>query len=472
MAKTVDTSKLFQRASEAVEKGNYDYAIALFFDILNLNPDDVKTRMSLRSAQKSKFENEGHSKGLPVLAALAGWPHLVVALLASVFKKYGAAIANYERYLARYPLSPHVLRAQASAFRNSGREELAIVTLEFLRQNWPKDVHALRELAHIYERRNDIARATQRYQAIAQLRPGDAEAGKKIHDLAATESIQESWDTSDTFQEKLRDREKTAKLEQGQKLVRSGDDATDAVARVRLDIEESPDKPLLWAELGDLQRRKGDYAAAIEAYNKALELDPMNQLYHQKLMDAQLQEFDARIEEAKTAAAAAPADAALQKACADLENERRDFWLSELRRRVDERPTDTTLRFDLAELYFELGKINEATAEFQRVVRDPKFRIRSTAMLGKCFAAKGLDELAIGQFSRALQESTLMEEFGKDIAYSLGVLYEKVGNFAAAEDTYRKLFETEIGYRDISEKMERVYKSRRDKNLAKPEGPG
>jgi tetratricopeptide (TPR) repeat protein len=470
MARTVDTSKLFQRASEAVEKGNYDYAVALFFDILNLNPDDVKTRMSLRSAQKSKFDNEKHGKGLPILAGLLGWPLLVVALLASVFKKYDAAIANYEKYLVRYPLSPHVLRAEASAFQNSGREELAIVTLEFLRQNWPTDVHALRELAHIYERRNDIARATQRYQAISQLRPEDAEAGKKIHDLAAKESIQESWDSSDTFQEKLRDREKTAKLEQGQKLVRSGDDATDAVARVKRDIEQSPDRSILWAELGDLQRRRGDYAESIEAYNKALELDPMNQLYRQKLMDARVQEFDARIEEAKKAAAAAPGDAALQKALADLEKQRQDFWLAELRRRVDERPTETTLRFDLAELYFELGKINEATAEFQRVVRDPKYKIKSTAMLGKCFAAKGLDDLAIGQFSRALQESSLMEEFGKDIAYNLGVLYEKVGNFAAAEETYRKLFETEIGYRDISEKMERVYKLRRDKNLAKPEG--
>ncbi|MCD6405481.1 MAG: tetratricopeptide repeat protein [Planctomycetes bacterium] len=463
MPRIIDNSRLFQRASEAVDKGNYDYAIELFLQIVASDPDDIKTRMSLRQVEKTKFEKSGAGKGQAVAAAFAGLGNLVAAGIAVLFRNRDAAIMQYEKYLVRYPASPFVLGLLASSLSNSGREDSAIIVLEFLRQNKPDHVKTLRKLARIYAARNDITRAVQRYEMILQYRPRDIEASKQIHNLAATESIQEGWDKNETFQEKIRDREGAARLEQAQHIVRTADQAADAVERVRKDLEEKPDSPVLWAELGDFQRRRGDYTASVKAYQKAIDLDPKNQLYVQKLMDIRLMEFDARIEEATKAADQAPDNQALKDKAAAIKAQREEFWLSELKRRVQERPTDTDLRYDMGLLYFKIGKTNEATAEFQRVVRDPKHRVNATAMLGKCFAAKDLDELAIGQFEKALAESTLIEERGKDIAYNLGVLYEKVGNLAGAEDAYKRLFEVDIGFRDIAEKMEHVYKLRRQK---------
>jgi len=464
MAKFVDTSRLFQRAGEAVEKGNYDYAIALYFDILRLTPDDVKARIALRTTEKAKFDHAGHGPGTAIAAALLGWPNLVFAGLASAFKKYDAAINLYEAYLKRNPFATYALWRLGNQFEYAGRDELAIVTYEFLRQIKPTHIKALRQLARIFVKRKDTTRAQQRYQMILQYLPHDVEASKQVHDLAATESIKEGWETTDTFQDKIRDKEKSARLEQKGQIIRNAEQALDAVERVKAEIAESPEKPVLWAELGDLQRRKGDLAASKEAYHKAIELDPKNQLYLQKLMDAQLAEHDQRIEAARAAAQAKPGDKTLQDKLAQAESEKETFWLAELKRRAEERPTDTSLRFELGQLYLRMGRINEATGEFQRVVRDAKYRLQATTFLGKCFAAKGLDELAIGQFEKALEESNLHEDAGKDIAYNLGILYEKVGNLGAAEDTYKKIFETDIGYLDIADRMERVYKVRREKN--------
>jgi tetratricopeptide (TPR) repeat protein len=391
-------------------------------------------------------------------------PNLLGAWIASAFRKHAAAIDQYEKCIARAPLFAPFLWGQAKAFEQLGKEDLAIVTLEFLRQNRPDHVASLRELAHIYEKRRDIPRAMQRYRLILQTKPHDLEANKQLHDLAATESIQENWDKDDTFHEKIRDKEKAVRLEQGQRIVRTVNEATDAVARLKAEIDEDPEKSTLWTELGDLERKKGDLDAAIAAYNKARELDPLNQLYLQKLMDAQLQQYEARVSLAREEANRAPGDKALQDKVTELDNQKKAFWLAELRRRVDERPTETSLRFSLGQLYFEIGRTNEAIAEFQRVVRDVKYRLQSTAMLGKCFAIKGLDELAVSQLEKALAEANLLEEMGKDIAYTLGGLYEKMGNFAAAEETYKKIFELDIGYLDIAEKMESIYRKRREKN--------
>jgi len=467
MVRVTDTSRVFQRASEAVDKGNYDYAVELLLEILKSDPQDLKARITLRQVTKAKSD-KGLAGGLK--GAIAGLPNLLAAWLASLFGRRESAIIQYEKYLTRNPMSTLALSFLASALARTGRDEAAIVVLEFLRQNKPGRVATLRKLAHMYEERQDIQRAMQRYQMILQHKPHDIEANKQLHDLAASESIHDGWDKGDTFREKIRDRETAERLEQAQHIVRTEKEAVDAVKRVKGDIDANPENPILWAELGDLQRRRDNYAEAIAAYEKALELDPLNQLYLQKLQDAKLSQFDMRIREAKAAAEAAPGDEALKQKVAEIEEEKQRFWLDELKRRVEERPTDTGLRFELGNAYFQQGKVNEATAAFQRVVRDPKYRVDATAMLGKCFALKGLDELAIEQLEKALEGSSLMEESGKDIAYNLGTLYEKVGNYAAAENAYKKIFEIDIGYRDIAEKMEAVYRKRREKkNPSNPE---
>jgi tetratricopeptide (TPR) repeat protein len=468
MAKVFDFSKSYQRASEAAEKQNYAYAIDLYLDILEKSPDDIKARMALRSVEKAKAEKKGRAA---VAAAIAGFPNLLAGWLKGALGKHDGAVRSFEKYLTRDGLSATALRGLARSLEKAGREDHSVVVYETIRQSYPQDLHTLRHLARTYVKRNDIQRAMQRYQLLLQQKPDDIEAAKQVHDLAASESIQEGWDKSDTFQDKMRDKEKASRLEQSQKIIRTSEQAADAVERVKIDLKEDPDRPMVWAELGDLQRRKGDRKGAAEAYEKALELDPKNQLYVQKLMDVQLDERRLGVEAAEAEAAGKPGDKVLADKAAGARKDLEQFRLKELRRRADERPTETALRFELGNAYFDLGMINEATAEFQRVVRDVKFRTAATAMLGKCFAAKGLDELAIGQFEKALADSNIMEENGKDIAYSLGLLYEKTGNLAAAEDTYKKIFETDIGYRDIADRMERVYKIRREQqnNASNPD---
>lgn len=458
MVRIIDNTKLFQRASEAIDKDNYDYAVELFQQILVSDPDDIKARITVRQTAKMRIEKKG---GGGFGASLAGIPALLTAWLLTLFRKRDKAIVQYEKFLSRSPFNPFVLGLLGSALRKTGRDESAILVLEFLRQNKPSHVRNLRRLAQMYVDREDISRAMQRYQMILKYRPADIAANKRLHDLSATESIQEGWDKGGDFQEKIRDKEAARRLEDAQHMVRTADQAASAIDRVTADLENSPDNPVLWAEMGDLHRRRDDFASAVEAYEKALTFDTQNQQYVQKLMDARLMEYEHVVKQASDAAEAAPDDAALKAKLAEAVRLKDEFWLEETQRRAEARPTDTGLRFELGSLYFKAGEVNKATAAFQRVVRDPKYRVAATAMLGRCFAAKGLDELAIEQFEQALKEASINEETGKDIAYHLGTLQERVGNFEQAENSFKKIFQIDIGYRDIAEKMESIYKKRR-----------
>ena len=62
------TDALYERATDAVERQNYDYAIELLFQIIQQNPRNVKARQTLWLAERRKFE-----KGASKMDALKGF---------------------------------------------------------------------------------------------------------------------------------------------------------------------------------------------------------------------------------------------------------------------------------------------------------------------------------------------------------------------------------------------------------------
>jgi len=115
------------------------------------------------------------------------------------------------------------------------------------------------------------------------------------------------------------------------------------------------------------------------------------------------------------------------------------------------------LRFALGEQFLKAGRLDDAISEFQKSVKDPRKRIDSLGLLGECFIQKGLYDLAARQLEKALEESPgLNSERGKQVVYNLGVLREKQGNIAAAKEEFLKVYEVDVSFRDVAEKVTRL----------------
>ena len=131
--------------------------------------------------------------------------------------------------------------------------------------------------------------------------------------------------------------------------------------------------------------------------------------------------------------------------------------IEEFATRVAEHPTDMALRFSLGEQYLKAGRLDEAIGEFQRSVKDPRKRIDSLGLLGECFLQKGLYDLAARQLEKALEESPgLNSERGKAVVYNLGVLREKQGDMPAAKEQFLKVYEVDVSFRDVADKVTRL----------------
>jgi tetratricopeptide (TPR) repeat protein len=101
--------------------------------------------------------------------------------------------------------------------------------------------------------------------------------------------------------------------------------------------------------------------------------------------------------------------------------------------------------------------VDDAIGEFQKAVKDPRKRVDALCKLGECFIEKQLYDLAARQLEKAVEESPgLNSERGKELIYTLGVLRERQGQFAAARDEFLKVYEVDVSYRDVADRVTKL----------------
>jgi tetratricopeptide (TPR) repeat protein len=124
---------------------------------------------------------------------------------------------------------------------------------------------------------------------------------------------------------------------------------------------------------------------------------------------------------------------------------------------VERNPTDLQFRYELGEILVSLGRFQEAIPELQKARMNPNARIRSMCLLGQCFTARAMYDLAAKTLSDAASELTLMDAVKKDVVYNLGLVYEKMGDKEKSVACMKQIYEIDYGYRDVAARVEGSY---------------
>ncbi len=119
-------------------------------------------------------------------------------------------------------------------------------------------------------------------------------------------------------------------------------------------------------------------------------------------------------------------------------------------------PTDYDTHFNLGIAYREMGLLDEAIGEFQLAAKDASHLVLCCSMLGLCFLDKGLPELAIKWYRRALEAPGLSGEDQLGMLYDLGNVYLQMGDNTSAYNTFAELYGVDAGYRDVTAKLEEL----------------
>jgi tetratricopeptide (TPR) repeat protein len=123
-------------------------------------------------------------------------------------------------------------------------------------------------------------------------------------------------------------------------------------------------------------------------------------------------------------------------------------------------PTDYDTHFNLGIAYREMGLLDEAVGEFQLAAKDPRYLVLCCSMLGLCFLDKGLPELAVKWYQRALEFPGIGEEDSLGMRYDLGNVYMAMADWDNAYKTFVDLYGIDTNYRDVVAKLEELGRPR------------
>lgn len=438
----IDVSSQVAKADQAAAQRKYDMAIDYYLAALQIDPDHRGARRGVRLATLRRVEHS-YPSGFAIKSQTL---HLRGMMLSP---KADQKISACESYLKIDPKNTEVALTLAKACEAAGYPNAAIGVYEALIELSPKEVAAYVAAGRLLAGK-EPANALKHLETALKLDPKNPEALKLRKDLAAELSIKKTgFEGARTTHDLLRDKERTKDLDAAQRLHRSAEETVDVIGRLKRQVEASPNDARILRQLAKAQAASNLYDDSTATWKRILEIDAGD-------FDAKVQLGDLRI--ARIDRALVKAQAAGDKAeVARLEAERTQVTIDEYNIRVAEHPTDMTLRYALGEQYLKAGRVDDAISEFQKSVKDPRKRIESLNLLGECFIQKGLFDLAARQLESALKESPgLNSERGKAIVYNLGVLREKQGNLAAAKEEFLKVYEVDVSFRDVAEKVTRL----------------
>jgi tetratricopeptide (TPR) repeat protein len=146
-----------------------------------------------------------------------------------------------------------------------------------------------------------------------------------------------------------------------------------------------------------------------------------------------------------------------QRSEKNLLQRKAQLHLEQCRQRVAKYPNDNLFRFELGEALFRMGQYREALRELQLGTRQPSVRLRAMSLIGQAYHRLGMNDLAIKQLQTAADEIPVVDETKKEILYNLAEVLFATGQKAAAIDRLKMIYEVDMAYRDVAEKVESSY---------------
>jgi tetratricopeptide (TPR) repeat protein len=142
------------------------------------------------------------------------------------------------------------------------------------------------------------------------------------------------------------------------------------------------------------------------------------------------------------------------------DDEQREFQeiLEQFKRGIDQNieSDDYQSHYDLGVAFKEMGLLDEAIAEFQKALRSPDGRLRTSEALGICFYDKSQYAISETVLRRAAETVDGGDEAKIGLLYWLGRAAEAQGKTTDAMSAYERALAVDIRFMDLSARMHRL----------------
>jgi len=475
---------LDQVAEAAGASGNHDRAREALEELLKLKPEDASVRERLRQV-RVKLGIAAEEAAAPVEEApppfaeemqipeVAGDEEgldeetrqfIVQAHTdADLFSTYGQtpkAVSKLEEVLARVPSHTATLEKLLDLHLGAGDEQrtadLAGRLVDIYRQRGDSaNADRFEELRRRYQRAATATAAAPAEFSIPVRAPEPpaaaefsipaqpAEADTSVHEL----DLSAEWDAMSSQPSAPLPAEAPATFSMDVGAPAAEAPAAEEAAEFDLELAPAAAEPAAKEEAPAMS--KGQFLADLASEFDDLELGPP--------------------EPAAAAPAAPAAPKAKGKAAAPGAGDPLHGVFEEFRAELgemEEEKEDLETHYNLGIAYREMGLLEEAIGEFQKVAkmagagREFRYVVQCYTLMALAFVEKGQPAVAAMWYQKALETPDLDPESIMALRYDLGVAQEQAGNIKAALDSFTQVYAMNIDYRDVAERIAELEKQR------------
>jgi tetratricopeptide (TPR) repeat protein len=451
-----DARVLFNKANEAVQRENLDYAIALYNQVLEKEPGFFECRKLLRELQ---FKKTGGGGGFfkKMLSGASSSP-LVAKGQIALRTNPASALAFAEQILNSDPNSSAGHRLIVQAAQALELPRTGTMSLEILVKNSPKDKNLAIEFANSLSASGGDTKQGERILAeLLRSSPNDGELSQALKNLSARTTMDEGGYAAleggkGSYRDILKDKKEAVSLEQEKRVVQTEDTAERLIGEYEVRLQTEPNNLKLVRSLAELYTQKKQFDKATALYDRVKNSEMGNDPSLERAMaNTMVRRFDHQLEQLDPAAP----DYAEQSA--KIQSEKLNYQITECQQRVDKYPTDLGIRYEMGQLYFQAGKITEAIQEFQKAQGNPHKRLSAMGYLAQCYAKRKMFDLAARTLQNAIKEKPVFDDEKKDLVYHLGCVLESMGKKEEAVEQFKHIYEMDIGYKDVAAKVDAFY---------------
>ena len=440
----------FDKGLVALRKDNLEYATKLFEQALRHEPGFFECREALRLNQ---FKRAGKRSrffrmfGKTTASSLLPKGQLILK------KNPIEAIEVAEQILNDDPYSVMGNKLLADAATAADFPRTAVFAWDLVMKQQSGDKANTMKYCQALVNNGDVAKAEETCAALAKEHPGEQEVQQFSKNLTASRTLAEGGYDKVTsgeagYRAVLKDEAEAVLLEQENRRSDQESTAENLIREYEQRVRDEPNNLKLIRSLAELHCRVKNYDRSVEYYERFNKTNLRSDAaVDRAIVDTKLQQYDWRIEQAA------------QSETGGLSAERKAFEMEQIQRLSDTYPSDLSLRYDLGLLQLESGETTLAIQSFQRAQANPQREIAALMQIGRCFAKRGMNDMAASTLQKALQKKEVMDDEKMNLHYQLGYVLDSMGRREESVDQFKIIYEKDIGYRDVADRVDAYYAS-------------
>lgn len=454
----------FERGRAVAGTGNFDYAVEMFLQGLQIDPENVEAHQELRDISLKRKVSGG--KGLGFLDAMK---------LRAGGKDQKLNMLNAEKLLAYEPGDVNYMEALLTGAHKSGYFDTVMwigpILLKANVEGKKPDYNKFITLKDVYKSlARDMAtpprvkpelfkRATIACQYAYQLKPDSMELSTELKNLGAEHTASEGkYDQGGSFRDSIKDRDSQDALQLQDKGVQALGVMGKLINDAEAQYEADPTEPGKLLKLVDALEK----TELPEYEGRALEL---LQDWHEKTKqfrfrkragEIQMRQWRRMEQSQRDYLAANKGDEQAEADFKQFLREKYEYELAEYNLWADNYPTEMSFRYQAARRMFELGQFEESIPLFQAAEQDAKYRTQSRMYQGRAFYGLEFYDEAVDTLDALIKEYPNTDDAAKEMRYWAARAHEARGDSEVAIKLYSAIVRMEFNYKDVQARIRKL----------------